>query len=94
MSRPASVFDLARSHRITSVIYAASKLNRAKVIADEAKSVAELSELLSGDESALRRLLVGLTTHRLRRPDDHHRFAMTHVGRQLVWADRHSRLFQ
>jgi hypothetical protein len=50
MSRPESVFDLVRSHRITSVIYAASKLNRAEAIGDEAKSVAEHPELLSGDE--------------------------------------------
>jgi len=51
-----------QSHRITAVIYAAAKLNLAEAIGDEAKSVAELARLVSADESALRRLLVGLTT--------------------------------
>ena len=62
MSRPASVHDLVQSHRITAVIYAAAKLNLAEAIGDDAKSVAELARLVSADESALRRLLVGMTT--------------------------------
>jgi len=83
MSRPASVHDLVQSHRITAVIYAAAKLNLAEAIGDEAKSVAELARLVSADESALRRLLVGLTTLGLCRQADRDRFAMTDLGGQL-----------
>lgn len=83
MSRPASVHDLVQSHRITAVIYAAAKLNLAETIGDDAKSVAEIARLVSADESALRRLLVGLTTLGLCRPTDRDRFAMTDLGRQL-----------
>ncbi|OAF11825.1 methyltransferase [Bradyrhizobium centrolobii] len=83
MSRPASVHDLVQSHRITAVIYAAAKLNLAEAIGDEAKSVAELASLVSADESALRRLLVGLTTLGLCRQAARDRFAMTDLGRQL-----------
>ncbi|MDI3561378.1 methyltransferase [Bradyrhizobium sp. Arg816] len=83
MSGPASVHDLVQSHRITAVIYAAAKLNLAETIGDEAKSVAELARLVSADESALRRLLVGLTTLGLCRQPDRDRFAMTELGRQL-----------
>ena len=83
MSGPASVHDLVQSHRITAVIYAAAKLNLAEAIGDEAKSVAELARLVSADENALRRLLVGLTTIGLCRQADRDRFAMTDLGRQL-----------
>ncbi|XUJ37182.1 methyltransferase [Bradyrhizobium japonicum] len=83
MSGPASVHDLVQSHRITAVIYAAAKLNLAEAIGDEARSVAELARLVSADESALRRLLVGLTTLGLCRQADRDRFAMTELGRQL-----------
>ncbi|MBR0820008.1 methyltransferase [Bradyrhizobium liaoningense] len=83
MSGPASVHDLVQSHRVTAVIYAAAKLNLAEAIGDEAKSVAELARLVSADESALRRLLVGLTTIGLCRQADRDRFAMTDLGRQL-----------
>ena len=83
MSGPASVHDLVQSHRITAVIYAAAKLNLAEAIGHEAKSVAELARLVSADESALRRLLVGLTTLGLCRQADRDRFAMTELGRQL-----------
>ena len=83
MGRPASVHDLVQSHRITAVIYAAAKLNLAEAIGDEAKSAAELARLVSADESALRRLLVGLTTLGLCRQADRDRFAMTDLGRQL-----------
>jgi O-methyltransferase domain len=83
MSRPSSVHDLVQSHRITAVIYAAAKLNLAEAIGDEAKSAAELARLVSADESALRRLLVGLTTLGLCRQADRDRFAMTDLGRQL-----------
>jgi hypothetical protein len=83
MSGPASVHDLVQSHRITAVIYAAAKLNLAEAIGDEAKSVAELARLVSADESALRRLLIGLTTLGLCRQADRDRFAMTELGRQL-----------
>src|SRR6201988_2745113 len=83
MSRPSSVHDLVQSHRITAVIYAAAKLNLAEAIGDEAKSVAELARLVSADESALRRLLVGLTTLGLCRQTDRDRFAMPDLGLQL-----------
>jgi hypothetical protein len=83
MSRPSSVHDLVQSHRITAVIYAAAKLNLAEAIGDEAKSAAELARLVSADENALRRLLVGLTTLGLCRQADRDRFAMTDLGRQL-----------
>jgi hypothetical protein len=83
MSRAASVHDLVQSHRITAVIHAAAKLNLAEAIGDETKSVAELARLVSANESALRRLLVGLTTLGLCRQADRDRFAMTDLGRQL-----------
>lgn len=83
MSGPASVHDLVQSHRITAVIYAAAKLNLAEAIGDEAKSVAQLARLVSADENALRRLLVGLTTIGMCRRADRDRFAMTDLGRQL-----------
>jgi hypothetical protein len=83
MSPPASVHDLVQAHRITAVIYAAAKLNLAETIGDDAKSVAEIARLVSADESALRRLLVGLTTLGLCRQTDRDRFAMTDMGRQL-----------
>ncbi|MFG3591031.1 methyltransferase [Bradyrhizobium sp. RDI18] len=83
MSRPASVHDLVQSHRITAVIYSAAKLNLAETIGDDAKSVAEIARLVSADESALRRLLVGLTTLGLCGQTDRDRFAMTDMGRQL-----------
>nr|QDP21719.1 methyltransferase [Bradyrhizobium cosmicum] len=83
MSGPASVLDLVQSHRVTAVIYTAAKLNLAEAIGDEAKSVTELALLVSADESALRRLLVGLTTLGLCRQLDRDRFAMTDLGRQL-----------
>lgn len=83
MSQRASVHDLVQSHRITAVIYAAAKLNLAEAIGDEVKSVSELARLVSVDASALRRLLVGLTTLGLCRQVDRDRFAMTDLGRQL-----------
>ncbi|QOG23091.1 MULTISPECIES: methyltransferase [Bradyrhizobium] len=83
MNQPASVHDLVQSHRITAVIYTAAKLNLAEAIGDATKSVAELARLVSADESALRRLLIGLTTLGLCRQADHDRFAMTELGRQL-----------
>lgn len=83
MSRPASVHDLVQSHRITAVIYVAAKLSLAEAIGHDAKSVAELARLVSADESALRRLLIGLTTLGLCRQSDRDRFAMTDLGRQL-----------
>ena len=83
MSRPASLHDLVQSHRITATIHAAAQLNLAEAIGDEAKSVAELARLVSADESALRRLLVGLTTLGLCSQVDRDRFAMTDLGRQL-----------
>jgi ubiquinone/menaquinone biosynthesis C-methylase UbiE len=83
MSGPASVHDLVQSHRITAVIYTAAKLNLAEAIGDETKSVTELARLVSSDESALRRLLVALTTLGLCRQVDENGFAMTNFGRQL-----------
>ena len=83
MNRPASVLDLVQSHRITAVIYAAAKLNLAEAIGDGEASVAELARVVSADEGALRRLLVGLVTIGLCRQVDRSRFAMTDVGRQL-----------
>ena len=83
MSPPASVHDLVQAHRITAVIYAAAKLNLAEAIGDEAKPAAELARLVSADESALRRLLVGMTTLGLCRQAGRDRFAMTDLGRQL-----------
>src|SRR4051794_3220529 len=83
MSGPAFVLDLVQSHRITAVIYAAAKLNLAEAVGGEPKSVAELARLVSADESALRRLLVALTTLGLCRQVDRDRFAMTDLGRQL-----------
>lgn len=83
MSRPASVHDLVQSHRTTAVIYAAAKLNLAETIGDDARSVAEIARLVSADENALRRLLVGLTTLGLCRQADRDQFAMTDMGRQL-----------
>jgi hypothetical protein len=83
MSGPASVLDLVQSHRITAVIYTAARLNLAEAIGDEAKPMAELARLVSADESALRRLLVALTTLGLCRQVDRDRFAMTDLGRQL-----------
>ena len=70
MNQPASVHDLVQSHRITAVIYTAAKLNLAEALRDKAKSVAELARLVSADENALRRLLVGLTTIGLCRQAD------------------------
>jgi O-methyltransferase domain len=83
MRRPVSLHDLVQSHRITAVIYAAAKLNLAEAIGADAKSAAELARLVDADESALRRLLVGLTTLGLCRQADRDRFAMTDLGRQL-----------
>lgn len=83
MNQTKSVFDLVQSHRITAVIYAAAKLDLAEAIGDETKSPAELAPLVSADEGALRRLLVGLTTLGLCRMADRDRFAMTDLGRQL-----------
>jgi O-methyltransferase domain len=83
MSRLASVHDLVQSHRITAVIYVAAKLGLAEAIGDDAKSVAELARLVSADEGALRRLLVGLTTLGLCSQTERDRFAITDLGRQL-----------
>jgi len=83
MSWPASVHDLVQSHRITAVIYAAAKLDLAEAMGDSEKPVAELARLVSADEGALRRLLVGLTTLGLCRQLGGDRFAMTDLGRQL-----------
>lgn len=83
MSRPASVLDLVQSHRITAVIHAAAQLNLAEAIGGEAKPVAELARLVSADETALRRLLIGLTTLGLCRQAGADKFALTDLGRQL-----------
>ena len=83
MSRPESVFDLVQSHRITVVIYVAAKLNLAEAFGTDAKSAAELAGLMSADESALRRLLVALTTIGVCNRVDRDKFAMTDLGRQL-----------
>ncbi|TYO62268.1 methyltransferase [Bradyrhizobium hipponense] len=83
MDQPVSVYDLVQSHRITALIYAAAKLNLAEAIGADAKSAAELARLVDADESALRRLLVGLTTLGLCRHVDRDRFAMTDLGRRL-----------
>jgi ubiquinone/menaquinone biosynthesis C-methylase UbiE len=83
MSRSESVHDLVQSHRITAAIYVAAKLNLAEAIGDDVKSAAELARLVSAEEHALRRLLVGLTTVGLFRQADRDRFALTDLGRQL-----------
>lgn len=83
MSWAASVHDLVQSHRITAVIYVAAKLNLAEAIGDDEKPVAELARLVSADENALRRLLVGLATLGLCKQVVGDRFAMTDLGRQL-----------
>jgi len=83
MSRSESVYDLVQSHRITAVIYVAAKLNLAEAIGDDAKSTAELAKLMSADESALRRLLVALTTLGICNRADRDKFAMTDLGCQL-----------
>jgi O-methyltransferase domain len=83
MSRPASVHDLVQSHRITAVIHAAAQLNLAEAMGSETKPVAELARLVSADESALRRLLIGLTTLGLCRQAGGDKFALTDLGRQL-----------
>jgi hypothetical protein len=83
LDRPASVHDLVQSHRVTAVIYAAAQLNLAEAIGDEARTVAELARLVSADETALRRLLIGLTTLGLCRQVDRDRFSLTDLGRQL-----------
>ncbi|MCP3392865.1 methyltransferase [Bradyrhizobium sp. CCGB12] len=83
MSWPASVHDLVQSHRITAVIYAAAKLDLAEAIGDDEKPVAELARLVSADEGALRRLLIGIATLGLCKQVDGDRFAMTELGRQL-----------
>jgi hypothetical protein len=83
MCQLASVYELVQSHRITAMIYAAAKLNLAEAIGGETKSVDELASLVSADESALRRLLFGLTTLGLCRQAERDRFAMTDLGRQL-----------
>lgn len=83
MCQLASVYELVQSHRITAMIYAAAKLNLAEAIGGETKTVDELASLVSADESALRRLLVSLTTLGLCRQAERDRFAMTDLGRQL-----------
>ncbi|MFH0299353.1 methyltransferase [Bradyrhizobium sp. 31Argb] len=83
MSGSESIFDLVQSHRITAVIYAAAKLDLAEAIGDDARSAAELARLVSADESALRRLLVGLTTIGVCNRAGGDRFTITDLGRQL-----------
>jgi hypothetical protein len=81
--RSESIFDLVQSHRVTAVIYVAAKLNLAEALGDDAKSTAELAKLVSADESALRRLLVALTTLGICNRADQDKFAVTDLGRQL-----------
>lgn len=83
MCRSPSVYDLVQSHRITAVIYAAAKLNLAEAIGADAKSAAELARLVCADESALRRLLVALTTLGLCTQATGDRFGITELGREL-----------
>ena len=83
MSRPESVFDLVQSHRTTAAIYVAAKLNLAEALGTDAKSAAELASLVSADQSALRRLLVALTTIGVCNRADRGKFTMTDLGRQL-----------
>ena len=75
MRRSESNFDLVQSHRVTAVIYVAAKLNLAEALGDDAKSTAELAKLVSADESALRRLLVALTTLGICNRADRDKFA-------------------
>jgi ubiquinone/menaquinone biosynthesis C-methylase UbiE len=83
VNRSESVYDLVQSHRITAAVYAAAKLDLAEALADEAKSAAELARAMSADESALRRLLVALTTIGICTRADGDKFALTDLGRQL-----------
>jgi hypothetical protein len=83
MRRSESVFDLVQSHRVTAVIYVAAKLNLAEALGDDEKVTAELAKLVSADESALRRLLVALTTLGICNQTDRDKFALTDLGRQL-----------
>jgi ubiquinone/menaquinone biosynthesis C-methylase UbiE len=83
MSRSETIHDLVQSHRVTAVIYTAARLNLAEALGDDAKSTAELAKLVSADESALRRLLVALTTLGICNRADQDKFAMTDLGRQL-----------
>ena len=83
MRRSESIFDLVQSHRVTAVIYVAARLNLAEALGDDAKATAELAKLVSADESALRRLLVALTTLGICNRADGDKFAMTGLGRQL-----------
>jgi predicted transcriptional regulator len=83
MGRSESIFDLVQSHRITAVIYVAAKLNLAEAVADDARSTAELAKLVSADESALRRLLVALTTLGICKRADRDKFTMADLDRQL-----------
>ena len=78
-----SIFDLVQSHRITAVIYVAAKLNLAEAFREGARSTVELARLVSADESALRRLLVALTTIAVCKAGGDDKFALTELGRQL-----------
>jgi ubiquinone/menaquinone biosynthesis C-methylase UbiE len=83
MSRSETIHDLVQSHRVTAVIHAAAKLDLAEAIGNGTKSTAEIARSVSADESALRRLLVALTTIGICIRADHDKFSMTDLGRQL-----------
>lgn len=83
MRKSESIHDLVQSHRITAMIYVAAKLDLAEALGEYPKSPAELARVMSADESALRRLLIALTTLGICKQADQGRFAITNLGRQL-----------
>src|SRR5262249_60007508 len=84
-----ALLDMLAGHRVTAVIYVATRLDIPDLLADGPRSAAELAARTDTHEPSLRRLLRALVTLGLctERQDD---FELTAMGRHLVASARPS----
>lgn len=86
MPAPAGVtlLDLIQSHRITAVIYVATKLGIADRLSCGPKSLGDLAEATGANRAALARLLTALRTIGICEPGEAEQYALTETGAALA----------
>jgi hypothetical protein len=77
------LLDLIQSHRITTVIYVATKLGIAELLRDGPQSLDELVRATGAHHDALRRLLTALSTVGICAPVDPACYSLTELGSAL-----------
>lgn len=84
------LFDLIQSHRVTAVIYVATKLGLAELLRNGPQSLTQLAEKTGADRPSLKRLLRALLTIGLCTYSDETGYSLTEIGAALDGTADHS----